>query len=158
MTRDSLDQKTLASNHGTWRHINRVQHYLTISIKKLLDRSLAHDQSKLEDPEATSFANAPDLTTITYDSPEYKTSKEAMAPALAHHYANNSHHPEHFKNGVKDMTLFDVMEMLCDWKASSERHVDGNIRKSIQINAERFGIDKQLRRILENTVRELPPP
>jgi hypothetical protein len=49
------------------------------------------------------------------------------------------------------MNLVDLVEMLCDWKASSTRHNDGNIRKSIEINAERFGINQQLVKILENT-------
>ncbi len=52
---------------------------------------------------------------------------------------------------VNDMNLLDILEMLCDWKAASERHNDGNIRKSIEINANRFGLSPQLVRILENT-------
>lgn len=54
---------------------------------------------------------------------------------------------------VNDMTLVDVLEMLVDWKAASERHTDGNIRKSIEVNTERFGLSPQLATILENTVR-----
>ena len=76
-----------------------------------------------------------------------------MGPALAHHYANNRHHPEHHKNGVDDMTLIDVLEMLIDWKAASERHNDGNILKSIEKNADRFGLSPQLVKILENTAK-----
>jgi hypothetical protein len=49
------------------------------------------------------------------------------------------------------MNLIDLVEMLCDWKAASERHNDGNIRKSIEINASRFTISPQLVKILENT-------
>lgn len=45
----------------------------------------------------------------------------------------------------------DLVEMICDWKAASERHNDGNIRKSIEHNAERFGMSPQLTRIFENT-------
>ena len=52
---------------------------------------------------------------------------------------------------VNDMNLLDIVEMLCDWKAASERHNDGNIRKSIEINANRFGLSPQLVKILENT-------
>jgi hypothetical protein len=37
-----------------------------------------------------------------------------MAPALKHHYENNRHHPEHFKNNIDDMNLIDLIEMLCD--------------------------------------------
>jgi hypothetical protein len=63
------------------------------------------------------------------------------------------HHPEHFKDGVDDMNLLDIMEMFCDWKAAGERHNDGNILKSIERNADRFGLSPQLVRILENTAK-----
>ena len=44
--------------------------------------------------------------------------------------------------------------MLVDWKAATERVKNGNIRKSIEHNAKRYGISEQLTGILENTVRE----
>jgi hypothetical protein len=53
---------------------------------------------------------------------------------------------------VNDMNLLDVVEMLCDWKAASMRHNDGNIHKSIELNADRFRLSPQLVKILENTV------
>ena len=75
-----------------------------------------------------------------------------MKPALDHHYAVNSHHPEHYPNGIDDMDLVDLVELTCDWIASSKRHEDGNIYKSISLNKDRFGMSDQLCRILENTV------
>jgi hypothetical protein len=45
--------------------------------------------------------------------------------------------------------------MLCDWKAASERHNDGDIMRSIIVNKERFAISDQLTGILERTCREL---
>lgn len=74
---------------------------------------------------------------------------------MQHHYTHNSHHPEHFANGVSGMSLLDVMEMFCDWKAASEQHKNGSIERSIHINRERFGFSEQLASILENTWREL---
>jgi hypothetical protein len=53
------------------------------------------------------------------------------------------------------MNLVDLIEMLADWKASSERQNDGNLRKSLDENAERFKMSPQLTRILENTIKEL---
>ena len=53
------------------------------------------------------------------------------------------------------MNLFDLIEMLVDWKAASERHNNGNIRKSIEINGNRFNMSPQLIRIFENTVKDL---
>jgi len=95
------------------------------------------------------------LKNLTYGSEEYKAALEGLGPALSHHYANNRHHPEHFENGVNDMTLLDVIEMFIDWKAACLKHNDGNLRKSIDINAKRFSIDSQLTQIFKNTVAEM---
>jgi len=70
---------------------------------------------------------------------------------LDHHYAFNRHHPECHLNGMKDMNLLDIVEMLCDWKAATMRHADGDLRKSIEINQGRFGYSDDLKRILHNT-------
>lgn len=56
---------------------------------------------------------------------------------------------------INDMNLLDLLEMMIDWKAASERHNDGNIRKSIEINGKRFEMSPQLIRIFENTVDAL---
>lgn len=148
----SLTQKEQAVNFETSLHIERVRNLLNACVLDLLKRGELHDQTKRESPEVELFTEYTDkLSTVTYGSPEYKQFLEEMRPALDHHYANNRHHPEHHKNGVNDMNLLDLIEMLCDWKASSERHNDGNIRKSIEHNADRFGISPQLTKILENT-------
>lgn len=55
------------------------------------------------------------------------------------------------------MNLFDLMEMLVDWKAASERHKEGNIFKSIEINVKRFKISEQLHRILYSTACSIFP-
>jgi hypothetical protein len=50
------------------------------------------------------------------------------------------------------MSLIDLLELICDWKASSMRHSDGDIKKSIEINQKRFNYDDTLKQILLNTV------
>jgi hypothetical protein len=152
MRDNELTLEEQATNFITMRHIERVRNLLNKLIGELLWRGEVHDQSKLDRPEVELFTEyTPKLATCTYGSPEYEGFRKAMGPALAHHYANNRHHPEHFKGGVDDMNLIDIVEMLCDWKAASERHNDGNIRKSIEKNADRFNLSPQLVRILENT-------
>ena len=146
----TLEQR--ATNNETFRHIERVRNLLSACVVELLKRGELHDQTKLESPEVEVFAEyTPKLAGSTYGSDEYKGFLDAIKPALQHHYAHNRHHPEHHRNGVDDMNLLDIVEMLCDWKAASERHNDGNIRKSIEINANRFGLSPQLVKILENT-------
>ena len=144
------------SQAETRKHIARVNELLHLMVKKLLDRGVAHDLSKLSEPEAETFDRVTDrLSDLKYGSDEYNACLAEMKPCLDHHYAKNRHHPQHFPNGVTGMTLVDVVEMICDWKASSERQNDGNILKSIEHNSGRFGIDHQLTQILINTVNAL---
>lgn len=142
------------SGFDTAKHRFMVQMYLNTMIKELITRGEKHDQSKMEDPEKPVFDEyTPKLAEMTFGSDEYKQClKEMNDTALSHHYANNMHHPEHYANGVNDMDLVDLMEMICDWKAASKRHNDGNILKSLELNKDRFHIDAQLYSILKNTV------
>ena len=123
---------------------------------KLMLRAIKHDAIKLESPEVEVFAEfTPRLADTQYGTDEYKECLAGMKPALDHHYANSRHHPEHFAKGILDMNLIDIVEMLCDWKAASERQKDGNLLKSIELNAARFGYDDQVKQILINTAKLL---
>lgn len=151
---EHLTVEEQATNYQTFRHIERVRNILNDFVKELLERGELHDQSKLGPPEVSLFTEfTPKLATCTYGSPEYEEFRKSMGPALAHHYAKNRHHPEHHKHGINDMNLLDLLEMFADWKAASERHNDGNINKSIELNADRFELSPQLVRILENTAK-----
>lgn len=144
------------STADTLKHSQRVGELLVQAVKELLDRSTCHDRSKTEDPELAVFNEyTPKLKTSTYGSDEYKGYLAGMGEGLAHHYASNRHHPEHFPGGVNDMTLIDVLEMLADWKAATERHADGDLTRSLGIQRDRFGLSEQLVAILDNTARHL---
>jgi hypothetical protein len=113
---------------------------------------MCHDRSKTLPPEVEVFdVHSQRLKGLTYGSDEYKASLAEMGEGLAHHYANNSHHPEHHENGVNDMTLADLVEMICDWRAATERHADGDLVRSLQIQQARFSMGWQLTQILSNT-------
>lgn len=143
------------SQPDTIEHALRVRLLLTPLIDELDDRSRVHDASKTQPPELAIFDEfTPKLKHSTYGSDEYKGFLEAMGEGLAHHYQVNRHHPEHFEDGVNDMTLVDLVEMLADWKAATERHEDGSLARSLEIQQGRFGISDQLLRILWNTAIE----
>lgn len=140
----------------TIEHIELVRKYIRFFTERLTDRGEKHDASKLTEEELPYFAeHTENLNKIEYGSEEYKAELEALKPALDHHYNSNRHHPEYHKNGIEDMNLIDILEMLCDWKASCERNKNGNLLKSIEINSERFHINEQLTQILINTARLL---
>lgn len=144
------------SKHDTDLHILEVQSRLAICIGNMQARALKHDRSKLESPEKEIFDEmTPLLKGSTYGSDEYKAMLERMKPALDHHYASNSHHPEHYPNGIRGMSLLGLIEMICDWKAATMRHADGDILRSVEINQKRFGYSDELKEIFLNTIREL---
>lgn len=190
------------SRPETLKHIAEVQSRMQRVIDDLGHRAAVHDQSKLTSPEVETFDEyTPRLAGSTYGSDEYKSFLAAIKPTLDHHYAANSHHPEHYRwycpvckgafsesqaqfttcpddkphrfcprccvggsviweceledrpdKGILGMSLVDLIEMLCDWKAATLRHNDGCIRKSIDINQKRFGYSDELRAIFLNTL------
>lgn len=142
----------------TVKHIHVVRGNLYRVIQELDERARRHDQSKLESPEQEIFGETyEELGKTEYGTDAYEKLLERVKPAIDHHYANNRHHPEHWPNGINDMTLLDLIEMLCDWKAATARNKNGNIRKSVEHNSTRFNMSPQLKQIFENTVRELFP-
>ena len=148
--------KTYDSTKDTIEHIGNVQNLLAKIVVNLEYRAADHDDSKLQEPEKSMYDEfTPKLRDSTYGSDEYKGFLKDMGAALQHHYQENSHHPEHYANGVNGMSLLDVIEMLADWKAAGMRHANGDIQKSLEINKARFNISDQLAEILQNTVKEL---
>ena len=144
------------------------------------DQSKLEDPEKKVFDEMT-----PKLKNSTYGSDEYKSFLSKMSIALDHHYKNNRHHPEHWARwecdlcfarydedpttnctqcghgvfsrypDVTRMSLFDLLEMLCDWKAAGERHANGSMAKSLEVNKVRFKIPPALQAVLENTAKEM---
>lgn len=147
---------TYDSTEDTREHIGHVAKFLSNVMNAIGTRLHIHDASKLREPEKSMYDEfTPKLRAMTYGSDEYKECLKDMGVALKHHYENNSHHPEHYPNGINGMSLLDVIEMLADWKAAGLRHTNGSMAQSLEINKKRFGISDQLAEILENTVKEL---
>lgn len=151
-----MEKQKYDSTVDTLKHIKRVSQLLTECSVELIKRANCHDDSKLKSPEKELFDEyTPKLRECTYGSDEYKEYLKELKVALNHHYKHNSHHPEHYENGVNGFDLFDLIEMFMDWKAATERHEDGDIRKSIKINKERFELSDQICDIFRNTANRL---
>ena len=172
------------SKEDTLKHVIQVRKFAGILQNALFERALKHDKSKTEEPEKSVFDEfTPKLAESTYGSDEYKEYLKEMKVALDHHYAENRHHPEHFKKHVcngcfkeyrempdhcdichysqfqeesdmSQMTLIDLCEMIADWKAATLRHNNGDMIKSLEINQKRFKYGDELKQILHNTVKE----
>lgn len=144
------------SREDTLAHIECVQNILNDFAAEVYSRAWHHDESKLSEPEKSLFDEwSPKLSEMEYGSDEYMDALDSLGPALEHHYRENRHHPEHFLDGVIDMNLFDLLEMLADWKAASERVSDGSVEKSLAINFKRFSIPPYIAQVLANTAADL---
>jgi hypothetical protein len=166
MTRDDMMRETV-------KHVRRVGNLMLDVIERLSRRAMQHDDSKFSEVEFPAFAaETPGLKELTYGSDEYKAAIKRLGPALDHHQFCNSHHPEYYawdsigqppdfdecvKNGTAfgKMDLLDLIEMLADWKAATERHADGDLRRSIQQNAARFGYGDGTVQLLMQTAERL---
>lgn len=103
-----------------------------------------HDSSKFSDEEFyayRAFFNPTDKEKeLMNDENYYKQAEDAFGDAWKHHYTHNPHHPlfwkwvdvKEYANGVpkiivvrefekepEDMTLVEILHMICDWNAMS---------------------------------------
>ena len=134
-------------------HKDKVEYWMHDFSIQINNRARIHDDSKLNDPvEKQLFDHwTPKLREIVFGSDEYKVALVGMGEGVERHYKANRHHPEHYENGVNDMTLIDIVEMLSDWIAAAQRK---NTYVDLSSAAKRFGLSEQLVKILANTLRE----
>lgn len=148
------------STQDTLAHRQMVVDFATDFCSDIMDRAERHDESKLHEPEKERFdfvGTHQHLSKHQYGSDEYKKSLDYLGPALAHHYEVNDHHPQHFEDGIDGMNLMQFVEMWLDWLAACKRNKNGNIRQSLEVNKDRFGLSEQLYHILLNTADVVEP-
>ena len=131
-------------------HKALVGRYVQRVVSALVERAIVHDFSKFGPLELGPYAAMlPRFAKAEYGSEEYQACCRAIKPALDHHVHGNTHHPEFYPNGVNDMDLLDVAEMVCDWIAASQRAGGDTLRLDLQ--RERFSIGDQLYGIICRT-------
>lgn len=136
-------------------HKKQVSDIGQLFIDQLKDRLLHHDDSKLKGDEQKLFEEILDKEdSVAYGTPAYLNLKEKLKPALILHYGANSHHPEHFIDGINGMNIIDLVEMFIDWCAATSRHKDDDIHKSIDYNAKRYDLPDALVNIFHNTAKD----
>jgi hypothetical protein len=154
-----MDKDELAYRRETVDHVTAVMGGMMEAIENLQRRMEAHDASKFEEPEMSGFmAMTADarLQDLVYDSEEYRAVLREHQPTIQHHYAMNDHHPEHYGDaGINGMSLLAMIEMLCDWKASTGRMKDGDLVRSIEQNQKRFFYSEEVKNLILNTAQEL---
>lgn len=125
-------------------------------VPSLNERAIAHDSSKLESPEKECVDKyTPLLKAVKEGTPEYEEIKKRMnAEGYEHHYAVNRHHPEHFKNGINDMNIIDLVELTVDWIADS-KDSDESFSEELDSHAKKFSVPPMLKDIIANTYRDM---
>ena len=124
------------------RHQRRVGRMLRVIAKELEHRQYMHDRSSYEAPERLIVARNKRLLfnrSVGKSTTLMKGATELLH-AVSTHYKKNRHHPEHWSNGVWDMTLVDVIEMVCDWRSTgcniedrlTKYHIDGPLADVIR--------------------------
>lgn len=140
-------------------HKKKIRNILDSIADNLNIRAIDHDESKFSPEELPIFLEAWPLLKEgkkDYLGDIYKKALEKLGPALQHHYKENDHHPEHFANGISDMSIMQLLEMLCDWYVSSglydTKNTEEDIKNKMIKSMERFSIKEPLSNILLTTL------
>ena len=56
-----------------------------------------------------------------------------------------------FQISINALPVGGILSFQADWKAATERHADGDLERSLEIQRDRFGISDQLLAVLRNT-------
>jgi hypothetical protein len=135
------------------RHIELVRKQLFGFARQLESRAQVHDLSKFQLDEFGGFVEINQVARkFKYGSPEYKASITSDVVGL--HYSRNSHHPEYYSGKVEEMGLFDLIEMVADWKAASETYGQTSFEEALKIQIDRFNLTSEqiylIRKIAES--------
>jgi hypothetical protein len=124
------------------KHTRLVSFFLRQIARQLEDRADIHDISKFSPDEFSGFCQLDarrNHQREEYGSKNYEDGAKTDAVKL--HQSRNPHHPEYWPGGLGDMSLIDIIEMLCDWEAArlgldTEQDTD----KIWQMRQKRFNI------------------
>lgn len=133
-------------------HISRVRRHINTFIQLLIRRAEKHDKSKLEEPELSWWKEMDKEPRYPYGSEEYKQKIKRWDKVFKHHYKYNRHHPEHYEYGVSEMTLIDIVEMMCDWLGYKDTTTVTEALKVCDEQMARYDISEELRQIIFNTL------
>lgn len=133
-------------------HISRVRRHINTFIQLLIRRAENHDKSKLEEPELSWWKEMDKEPRYPYGSEEYKQKIKRWNKVFKHHYQYNRHHPEHYEYGISEMTLIDIVEMMCDWLGYKDTTTVTEALNVCDDQMARYNISEELRQIIFNTL------
>lgn len=125
------------------RHHRHVSYLLRELAREFERRADLHDLTVLELDEFEGRVRIQHIVrTYPYDSPEYRESIKNEG-SLQLHYHRNSHHPEHWADGVKGMTFIDFVEMVIDWAGAARTYKNTSFEDGLKGQIERFKLQPE---------------
>lgn len=138
------------------RHNRLVRAFIAQLSNALGMRGLEHDTSKFGFDEFGTIVRIKGIARrFAYGSPEYGSELDANREALNAHLLHNSHHPECHAGGIDDMSLLDIVEMVCDWKAANAMYGKPTWEEAVKIHTERFGLKEKHVYLIDLIAKEL---
>lgn len=134
------------------KHIRSVRAKLYVILNEISKRVLQHDKSKLEYPEYNLWCKMDEEPRYKYGTKEYFDKIERNKHVFNLHYKHNTHHPEHYVNGILDMDLVDVLEMLIDWISYKDKIRISEAIELIEQQSRRYGLSEEFECVLKNTL------
>lgn len=136
------------------RHIMTVQGLLRRVARQLLNRADDHDLSKLGPDELGGMIEIDGIADrYGLNSPEYMVA--LLGKAIKLHQSRHTHHPEYHPNGVEDMSIFDLIEMVCDWKTANKLRGHPEWEKSVDMLVKRLSLSPEYVLLINLIAREL---
>jgi hypothetical protein len=148
-----MDTNTELEIRNILAHKEAIATYMAKFCAELSYRAAVHDNSKFDPQEFDVYAqHIQDFNKHPFGSPEDNALRDKIISASLLHRKHNRHHPEFFRDGLDGMNLIDLLEMIIDWKAATERCPHDSLQKSMPLLKEKYNISDQLYNILTNTL------
>lgn len=137
-----------------------VELYMNRIAKEITMRGPRHDSSKRSGVERATFMKyhlkPVDIWGISNKSHPHPDDLQA---AIVIHAKNNDYRPEHHPNGMRDMNICQLTEMICDIATSAKELgiLDENRRTTCikSMLRDRYDVEEPLSSIITNSVNKL---
>ena len=143
-----------------YKHIRCVQSAIMLTVVEMQKRAFSHDASKFEPQEFKGHARFEDFPEgLEYGKDEYKAAMSKVMEGndcFELHSIRNDHHPEYYDNEPKDMPMFALIEMVCDWAGATLAYGNkGNWGDCVEHNLGRWDFSEGQKYVIRETAEFL---
>lgn len=110
-----MNSDIIAFNKDQVQHVQILQKLVLQFVNDIMKESIEHDTSKWGDVEYTTFVNSRKDLNNSKNGTDANYQKNLTSEAIQHHYKNNKHHPEYWKDKENSMPVEEIIIMFFDW-------------------------------------------